>query len=194
MVSEIVDDVTKKGQTKPCCRSYKILELSPDGQNLRFWISNALDVTNHMLWSDEALFDDIVKNVGPVPPVSLIGGEDAELVREIFIPSWDIYCQWQADCLEYLLQHHQYDAIFSHLHNVDCAGHQLWHLGKTLALGKIPMKKSTNSSLNGSSNRLTTTLVDSCTSWMKDTQFSLFPITVCWSVKTYRQFWVSTAV
>jgi hypothetical protein len=133
MVSEIVDDVTKKGQTKPCCRSYKILELSPDGQNLRFWISNALDVTNHMLWSDEALFDDIVKNVGPVPPVSLIGGEDAELVRKIFIPSWDIYCQWQADCLEYLLQHHQYDAIFSHLHNVDCAGHQLWHLGKTLA-------------------------------------------------------------
>ncbi|GAA3606354.1 alkaline phosphatase family protein [Secundilactobacillus similis DSM 23365 = JCM 2765] len=132
MVSGIIDDVTKKGATKPSCRSYKILELSPDGKNLRFWISNALDTTNSMLWSDNDLFHDIIKNVGPIPPVSLIGGEDAELVREVFIPSWDIYCQWQADCLEYLLQHKQFDAIFSHLHNVDCAGHQLWHLGKTL--------------------------------------------------------------
>lgn len=132
MVSGVIDNATKNGITKPSCRSYKILELSPDGNNVRFWISNALDTTNHMLWSSAELYDDIVKNVGPIPPVSLIGGEDAELVREIFIPSWDIYSQWQADCLEYLIQNKHYDALFSHLHNVDCAGHQLWHLAKTL--------------------------------------------------------------
>lgn len=132
MVSGVIDNATKNGVTKPSCRSYKILELSPDGNNVRFWISNALDTTNHMLWSSAELYADIVKNVGPIPPVSLIGGEDAELVREIFIPSWDIYSQWQADCLEYLIQNKHYDALFSHLHNVDCAGHQLWHLAKTL--------------------------------------------------------------
>lgn len=132
MVSGVIDDATKNDVTKPCCRSYKILELSDDGQTLRLWMSNALDTTNDMLWQPKALYQEIVKNVGPVPPVSLIGGEDAELVDQIFLPSWDIYCQWQADCIEYLIQHDHFDAVFSHLHNVDCAGHQLWHLAKTL--------------------------------------------------------------
>jgi predicted AlkP superfamily phosphohydrolase/phosphomutase len=132
MVTGIVDNATKKGTTKPCSRSYKILELSPDGKNLRLWISNALDITNNMLWHPQSLHDTILKNVGHIPPVSLIGGEDSELVDQIFEPSWDIYSQWQADSLIYLLNHENYDAVFSHLHNIDCAGHQIWHLGKTL--------------------------------------------------------------
>jgi len=132
MVTGILDTATKKGNTKPCCRSYKILELSPDGKNLRLWVSNALDVTNDMLWHPLTLHEKIIENVGHIPPVSLIGGEDFELVEQIFEPSWDIYCQWQADCLEYLLDKEHYNVVFSHLHNIDCAGHQIWHLGKTL--------------------------------------------------------------
>lgn len=99
---------------------------------VRLWISNALDIANDMLWHPATLYQDIINNVGHVPPVSLIGGEENELVREIFEPSWDIYDQWQADCLEYLIKAKDYDVVFSHLHNVDCAGHQIWHLGKTL--------------------------------------------------------------
>ena len=127
-----IDDVTKKEDTKPACRSYKILELDPKGTMVRMWISNALDTTNDMLWHTKELYQDIVKNVGPVPPVSLIGGEEVDLVRDVFIPSWDNYCEWQADCLNYLAETGGYEVMFSHLHNVDCAGHQLWHLGKTL--------------------------------------------------------------
>ena len=127
-----IDDVTKKEETKPANRLYKILELNGDGSMLRMWISNALDTTNDMLWHTKELYQDIVKNVGPVPPVSLIGGEEADLVRDVFIPSWDLYCDWQADCLNYLADNAGYDVIFSHLHNVDCAGHQIWHLGHTL--------------------------------------------------------------
>ena len=132
MVSGIVDDVTKKDETKPACRSYKILELAADGSMVRLWISNALDIANDMLWHPASLHKEILEHVGHIPPVSLIGGEDAELVGEIFEPSWDIYDQWQADCLEYLIDHEDYQVVFSHLHNIDCAGHQLWHLGKTL--------------------------------------------------------------
>ncbi len=132
MVAGVIDSATKKGVTRPSCRSYKILELSPDGTNLRLWISNALDTTNNILWHPASLHDKILDNVGQIPPVSLIGGEDSELVDQIFEPSWDIYCQWQADCLAYLLDHEKYDVVFSHLHNIDCAGHQIWHLGKTL--------------------------------------------------------------
>lgn len=132
MTAGIIDNATKKGVTKPCCRSYKILDLSPDGKELRLWVSNALDTTNNMLWHPATLLDKIIANVGYIPPVSLIGGEDSELVDKVFEPSWDIYCKWQADSLNFLLDCENYDVVFSHLHNVDCAGHQLWHLGKTL--------------------------------------------------------------
>ncbi|MBP1761145.1 MAG: hypothetical protein H6Q64_687, partial [Firmicutes bacterium] len=132
MVSGIIDDVTKKEITKPACRSMKILELDPAGNKVRLWISNALDISNDQLWHPKTLFNEIVENVGVVPPVSLIGGEDAELVREIFEPSWVLYNKWQADCMNYCIKEKEYEVVFSHLHNIDCAGHQLWHLAKTL--------------------------------------------------------------
>ncbi|MBN7577188.1 nucleotide pyrophosphatase [Clostridium sp. 2-1] len=132
MVTGIIDDVTKKEVTKPACRSMKILELDPQGNKVRVWISNALDISNDQLWHQKSLYKDITENVGHVPPVSLIGGEDDELVREIFEPSWAIYDKWQADCLNYCIKEKKYDIVFSHLHNIDCAGHQLWHLAKTL--------------------------------------------------------------
>lgn len=132
MVTGIIDDVTKKEVTKPACRSMKILELDPQGNKVRVWISNALDISNDQLWHQKSLYKDITENVGHVPPVSLIGGEDDELVREIFEPSWAIYDKWQSDCLNYCIKEKKYDVVFSHLHNIDCAGHQLWHLAKTL--------------------------------------------------------------
>ena len=90
MVSYIIDDATKNGETKKSCRSYKLLELKPDGSELRLWISNALDISNDMLWHPQTLLAEVISNVGAVPPVSLIGGEDEELAREIFLPSWEI--------------------------------------------------------------------------------------------------------
>jgi predicted AlkP superfamily phosphohydrolase/phosphomutase len=132
MITGIIDDVTKKEVTKPACRSAKILELDPAGNKVRLWISNALDISNDQLWHPKSLYKDITENVGEVPPVSLIGGEDDELVREIFEPSWEVYNKWQADCLNYCIKEKGYQVVFSHLHNIDCAGHQLWHLGKTL--------------------------------------------------------------
>lgn len=104
MVTGIIDDVTKKEITKPACRSMKILELDSQGNKVRVWISNALDISNDQLWHQKSLYKDITENVGHVPPVSLIGGEDDELVREIFEPSWAIYDKWQADCLNYCIK------------------------------------------------------------------------------------------
>lgn len=132
MKSGIVDDAVKNGRTKKACRSWKLLTLTPDGSRVKLWVSNALDVENDTLWQPKSLYKDITENVGPVPPVSLIGGEDEELAEKIFLPSWEIYNKWQADSLKYLIDRQDYEIIFSHLHNVDCAGHQFWHLAKTL--------------------------------------------------------------
>lgn len=126
------DTIRKKGTEKPAVRLYKLMELNPVTGELRLWISNALDSTNDTLWHPHGLYQQVIDEIGYVPPVSLIGGEDAELAAEIFEPSWDLYNQWQAKCLNTLIDHNHYEVVFSHLHNIDCAGHQIWHLGKTL--------------------------------------------------------------
>ncbi|MCD8356969.1 MAG: alkaline phosphatase family protein [Clostridia bacterium] len=126
------DILRKNGQAKPAVRLYKLMELDEETGELRLWISNALDITNDTLWHPKALYKQVLEEIGYVPPVSLIGGEDDEIASEIFEPSWDLYNQWQADCLNTLIEKNQYEVVFSHLHNVDCAGHQIWHLGKTL--------------------------------------------------------------
>jgi len=132
MVSGIVDDINKEGVLKPACRTMKVLELSADGKAVKMWISNALDIAQDKLWHPKTLLTDVVENVGPVPPVSLVGGEDAYLVENIFEPAWDLYCQWQAKSLNHLMKNRGYDVVFSHVHNIDCAGHMFFHLAKNL--------------------------------------------------------------
>ncbi|MCD8019668.1 MAG: alkaline phosphatase family protein [Clostridiales bacterium] len=132
MKGQILDDASKKDVTKKACRSYKLLKLSGDGSELKLWISNALDISNDTLWSPRELLSQVSEHIGYVPPVSLIGGEDEELAKEVFLPSWEQYNQWQADSLKFLINQNDYEVVFSHLHNVDCAGHQFWHLAKTL--------------------------------------------------------------
>ncbi len=144
MVSNILDYTTKNGETKLSCRSYKLLSIKEDGSALQLWISNALDVENDTLWSPKELQKQVRENVGAVLPVSLIGGEDETLARDVFLPSWEIYNQWQAESLKYLIDNNGYQAVFSHLHNVDCAGHQFWHLAKTLEPWKYTREESIN--------------------------------------------------
>lgn len=134
----IIDDAVKDGRRKSSSRCYKLIDLAEDGSLVKLWISNALDISNDTLWSPKSFYQEIVDQIGTVPPVSLIGGEDIELVKEVFLPSWKYYNQWQADCLKYAIDQGDYKAIFSHLHNVDCAGHQFWHLAKNLE----PWKKA----------------------------------------------------
>lgn len=132
MVTGVIDEATKNGATKLCNRSWKLIELADDGSKLRLWVSNALDITNNTLWSPPELLEQLRESTGTPPAVSLIGGEDAELVREVFLPSWEAYNRWQAESIRHLVDSNNYGAVFTHLHNVDCAGHQFWHLAKTL--------------------------------------------------------------
>lgn len=92
MKSGIVDDAVKNGRRKKSCRSWKLLTLTLDGSRVKLWVSNALDVENDTLWQPKSLYKTVTENVGPVPPVSLIGGEDEELAEEIFLPSWKNFC------------------------------------------------------------------------------------------------------
>lgn len=121
----VYDDVIKNGVTKSSYRFVKILECAEDGSKLKFWLSMAYDTENTAVWHPTSLYHEVIDNVGPVPPLSIMTGSDKMAADELLMKGWDAYCDWQADALLYLTGN--YDIIFSHLHNIDGLGHQSWH-------------------------------------------------------------------
>ena len=129
--ANVLDDVLVNEETKLANRHMRILELAEDGSRVKYWMSSAYDVACDKVWHPKSLFSDIVKNVDYVPPVSLATGRNMDYARQLILPAWDYYCNWQAEALLYLLE--RFDIIFSHLHNVDGIGHQIWRLAKARA-------------------------------------------------------------
>ena len=128
-VSEFIDDVMVKDEMKTANRALRVLELAEDGSQLRLWMSSAYDLHKDTVFHPKSFYNEIIDNVGYVPPISSASGNNEEFVEKLVVPSWDVYCQWQADALKYAMDNN-FEVIFSHLHNVDLMGHQMWHFGR----------------------------------------------------------------
>ncbi len=124
-----VDEVLVKEQKVQANRCARTFEIAPDGSKVRLWMSVAYDMGKDQLFHPTSLFAEIKSNVGLVPPVSMASGKVPEYAEKLLIPSWDHYSAWQAKALTYLMDN-GYEVIFSHLHNVDLIGHQIWHFAK----------------------------------------------------------------
>ena len=125
-----IDENTKKEEVKETYRSIRILDLAEDGSHLRFYLGAAMDLHGNAVWHPKELLEDVFTNVAPVPTIPTVTCAEKENVSKLVLPSWDKYCQWQADCLTYFIENEKYDVIFSHLHNVDSCGHRFWHYAK----------------------------------------------------------------
>lgn len=125
-----VDEILVGEEIKVGCRNMRILEIAEDGSRVRFWMSEAIDINYDNVFHPKSLMKDIQENVGYIPPIAHCTARNQENAEKLQLASWDVYCEWQADCLTYLMDNKDYDVIFSHLHNVDMAGHQFYHLAK----------------------------------------------------------------
>lgn len=125
-----VDEINVDGEKKKVCRHMTILELSEDGSKIRYHLGLAMEINNSSVWHPASLLNEINQNVGYVPATTTLPAKNPEYVEKIMIHAWDNYCDWQADCLNYLIDNDGYEVVFSHLHNIDSVGHLLWHYGK----------------------------------------------------------------
>lgn len=125
-----IDEYIKNGEKKEASRCMKIFELAEDGSHIILWMNGANDLHGDGVWHPKSLFKEITENVAPVPATCMASGKSPEHLTRLGIPAWDHYCQWQADCLTYLMDTGRYDIIFSHIHNLDAMGHKCWHYAK----------------------------------------------------------------
>lgn len=116
-----------QGADIPCCRHYQVLDMAADGSRINMYLGKATHIDRDDFFHPKTLFKEVVENFGQVPTIASVNGTNEILVAKTMIPSWEKYCQWQADCLTYFMAENKYDVIFSHLHNVDGMGHYMWH-------------------------------------------------------------------
>ncbi|MRR17930.1 MAG: nucleotide pyrophosphatase, partial [Deltaproteobacteria bacterium] len=123
LVTNVIDSVNVNGVMVPSSRSFKVLEIAPDGSQVRMWLGTAYDINNDDRWHPKQLYRTVVDHVGYVPCFSQVGGKNYEFSARILQPVWRNYAKWQADSLNYLIDKEGYEMIFSHLHIIDAQGH-----------------------------------------------------------------------
>ena len=106
-------------------RNMRILEMHPDGNYVKMWISFAMDIANDVLWHPKTLHKEIIEHVGYPQPICLAGGHDEQLIADCMRATWDVSGDWNSDAIKYLARNHGFKMIFSHFHNVDLQGHML---------------------------------------------------------------------
>ncbi len=122
---DLVDDSYKNDVHYMANRNMRILELSPEGDYIKMWISAGMNIDNDAVWSPKSLYKEVIENIGYSQPTSLLGAGDEQLIRDCMFANWTAGGEWQADVLNYFIEHDRYDVIFSHFHNVDLEGHMI---------------------------------------------------------------------
>jgi len=126
-----IDEVTKEnGERAITNRCVRINNLKEDGTELEIYMSAALDINNDGVFYPKSFFKDLVENVDYVQAVSLITATDVKRVIADVFPVWRNNSEWQADCINYMIENHGVEVIFSHNHIIDCMGHQMLHYCK----------------------------------------------------------------
>lgn len=129
-VTNVRDELSKEDAMIQVNRHMRLLEIAEDGSEVRLWLGAAKDIEKDILWHPKYLKKSVVEAVGPVPGTSMAEARNESLVKSVLLPCWDVYCQWQSDALQHLINTEHYDIVFSHLHNVDACGHLFWYLSK----------------------------------------------------------------
>ena len=131
LVKNIIDTVPYKDSTTRVTRSVRVFNMAADGSSIEMWISNAMDIDNgDSLFHPKSFYNEIIENVDYVQPIMITLGGMENVVREIMLPSWEVYTQWQADCLKYAIEQKGMEIVFSHIHNVDNMAHVYWNWSK----------------------------------------------------------------
>ena len=130
VVSDIMDTVFKNGEHIEVARQAILLDVSEDGSHVEMWFGNAMEAHNDILFHPKSLLDQIREKAGEIRSVSMMIGNSAKCGHKIFTPLWESYSEWQANAMNALIEENDYDVVFSHLHNVDIAGHTFWEISK----------------------------------------------------------------
>jgi len=124
---DIVDEAIKNDKKYEVSRNMRIINMEPDGSAFTIWCSAETDIHDDKVWSPKSLFKDVTAVCGYPLPISNLGSFDKKLIVDCMQENWMRYMKWQADCLHYMIDEKNVEAIFTHIHNDDAQKHMFIH-------------------------------------------------------------------
>lgn len=137
-VKNIKDEAIRDDEKYDVVRNMRVLDLAEDGSHLKLWVSTAINVNEDTLWYPKELYKLVYENCGAAVAGCMLGGYDEQLLKECMIPQWEAQGEWVADSLNYLIDNENYEAVFSHYHNVDLQGHMIVKFMKNKGQDMLP--------------------------------------------------------
>lgn len=123
----VVDEYeTDKGH-KTGAGFWALMELEEDGSFVRLYVGPSLDIYGDSHFQPKSLYQDVTSRFGYINSPTFTGGQYPDVTEKIILPTWKNFMDWQANCLNYLMEEGGYKVVFSHMHNIDAMGHQFWH-------------------------------------------------------------------
>ncbi|MBQ2994005.1 MAG: alkaline phosphatase family protein, partial [Peptococcaceae bacterium] len=120
----IMDVIPKEdGGEENVYRNMRILKIAEDGSYVRLWSSRATSCDDDSVWFPKSLFKEVVELYGPPQPTSMMSGNDYDLIMKCSDPQWRLAAEWQSKVMHHMIDKYGVEVIFSHMHNVDLAGH-----------------------------------------------------------------------
>lgn len=127
LYSDVLETCNIEGKPTLCSRQYLMYDVAKDGSSVKIYMSAAMNVTKSDLFHPHTLYNEIREQIGEVPYAPIMIGCSVEAFEKTIFPSWDHYIDWQAGCLNYMIEQKGVEVIFSHLHNVDYCGHSIYY-------------------------------------------------------------------
>ena len=137
-VKNIKDEAIRDDEKYDVVRNMRVLDLAEDGSHLKLWVSTAINVNEDTLWYPKELYKLVYENCGAAVAGCMLGGYDEQLLKECMVPQWEAQGEWVADSLNYLIDNENYEAVFSHYHNVDLQGHMIVKFMKNKGKDMLP--------------------------------------------------------
>lgn len=120
---DIVDEAIKNDEPVKANRDIRVMELSEDGLYVKLWISAAMKIDVNMMWHPKELHQEILDHIGYPPPTATLTMGDKVLFKDCMNLCWEHTMDWQSDAMNYLMEHHGYEVVFSHFHAPDLQEH-----------------------------------------------------------------------
>lgn len=129
MSEAVVDEtVLPDGSRVETFRPYKTIAINEDCTHLEFWAGQAILADNDTVWHPKSLFREVIDNVGYYSTAAAAGPIRYNC-QNLKLEAQEGYITWQAKALNWLIENKGYEAIFTHVHNVDGIGHIVWPKG-----------------------------------------------------------------
>lgn len=140
-VRDVVDDgYYNDSIIANCNRDMLLMDVAADGTHVQMWVSGTSLPGYDEHFYPRALYHEIVENVGMIPPMSNLSGNNERFIGECQMGAWEHEADWQVEGIHYMIEKHGIEAVFCHYHNVDQMAHQCMKFLKERSYSKMSPK------------------------------------------------------